>query len=76
MRNRGYLEGEGHPDGREGSAPVIIKKQPAQTLPLYELKITLRGSNPANVLEITGDRIQTIYNMIVQGDRTWDYAAL
>jgi hypothetical protein len=30
----------------------------------------------ANVLEITGDRIQTIYNMIVQGDRSWDYAAL
>ena len=28
--------------------PVIapIKKEPAQTLPLYELKITLRGSNP------------------------------
>jgi len=24
-----------------------IKKQPAQTLPLYELKITLRGSKPA-----------------------------
>jgi len=60
------------------SNPVIapIKKQPAQTLPLYELKITLRGSNPANVLGITGDCIQTIYNMIVQGDRTWDYAAL
>ena len=35
-----------------------------------------QSDNPANVLEITGDRIQTIYNMIVQGDRTWDYAAL
>jgi hypothetical protein len=31
------------------SNPVIapIKKQPAQKLPLYELKITLRGSKPA-----------------------------
>jgi hypothetical protein len=31
------------------SDPLIapIKKQPAQNLPLYELKITLRGSNPA-----------------------------
>ena len=31
------------------SNPVIapIKKQPAQNLPLYELKITLRGSKPA-----------------------------
>src|SRR5258708_9163235 len=31
------------------SNPVIapIKKQPAQTLPIYELKITLRGSKPA-----------------------------
>ena len=26
---------------------AAIKKQPAQNLPLYELKITLRGSNPA-----------------------------
>jgi hypothetical protein len=28
------------------------------------------------VLEITGDRIQTIYNIIVQGDRTWDHVAI
>ena len=35
-----------------------------------------QSDNPANVLEIIGDCIQTIYNMIVQGDRTWDYAAL
>jgi hypothetical protein len=63
-------------EGIDSLAPDDAEKQPAQTLPLYELKITLRGSNPANVLEITGDRIQTIYNMIVQGNRTWDYAAL
>ena len=37
------------PSKRFFSNPVIapIKKQPAQNLPLYELKITLRGSKPA-----------------------------
>jgi hypothetical protein len=29
-----------------------------------------------NVLAITEDPIETIYNMIVQGDRTWDHVAV
>src|SRR6516165_7069339 len=36
--------------GAERFSSLVIastKKQPGQTLPIYELKITLRGSNPA-----------------------------
>ncbi len=41
-----------------------------------EAKASAHELHLINVLEITGDRIQTIYNMMVQGARTWDYAAL